>query len=84
MDTLAPENLSPQVSPDIIAAIRRIAENEGRPLHAVLDEALREYVERKDKTQPRRHVLDAFAESLETFDTLYRRKKGEKKKMKKW
>jgi hypothetical protein len=38
----------------------------------VLDEAMREYIERKKNGRPRRHVIDAFAPSLDEFDKLYR------------
>ena len=38
----------------------------------MLDEALRDYIDRKQKEQPRRHVMTAFASSLDEFDSLYR------------
>ncbi|QSA95812.1 hypothetical protein [Methylococcus sp. EFPC2] len=66
------EKFSFQASPEVLAALRRIAEVEGREFQAVLDEALREYIERKENGRPRRQVVDAFAQSLEEFDSLYR------------
>lgn len=66
------EKFSSQASPDVLAALRQIAENQGRQFHAVLDEALREYIDRQQKDRPRRHVMDSFASSLEEFDSLYR------------
>jgi predicted transcriptional regulator len=66
------ENVSSQASPEILFALHRIADSEGRQFQAVLDEALREYIERKAKEKPRRHVLEAFEQSLEEFDSLYR------------
>ncbi|MVF24746.1 hypothetical protein EVC37_24555 [Methylocaldum sp. BRCS4] len=66
------EKFSSQAAPEVLAALRRIAESEGRQFQAVLDEALREYIERKEKGRPRRHVLDAFAQSLSEFDSLYK------------
>ena len=66
------EKFSSQAAPEILAALRRIADSEGRQFQAVLDEALREYIERKGNGRPRRHVLEAFAESLNEFDSLYR------------
>ena len=53
-------------------ARRHIAESEGRQLQAVLDEALREYIERKEKGYPRQQVMAAFEDSLREFDLLYR------------
>jgi len=45
---------------------------QGRQFQAVLDEALRDYIDRQQKTQPRRHVMASFASSLDEFDHLYR------------
>lgn len=60
MSTTSPENLSCQVSPEVLVALRRIAESEGRQLQPVLDEALREYIQRKEKGSPRQEVVAAF------------------------
>lgn len=72
MSSTVREKFSSQASPDVLAALRQIAENQGRQFHAVLDEALREYIDRQQKDRPRRHVMDSFASSLEEFDSLYR------------
>jgi predicted transcriptional regulator len=56
------EKFSSQAAPEVLAALRRIAESEGRQFQAVLDEALRDYIERKE----------AFAHSIGEFDSLYR------------
>ncbi len=66
------EKFSSQAAPEVLTALRKIAESEGRPIQEILDEALREYIERKEKTQPRRQAMDAFAQSLSEFDQLYR------------
>lgn len=72
MSTAVREKFSSQATPEVLAALRQIAESEGRQFQAVLDEALREYIERKEKGRPRRHVIDAFAQSVGEFDSLYR------------
>jgi hypothetical protein len=72
MSSTVREKFSSQASPEVLSALRQIAETEGRQFQAVLDEALREYIERKAKDRPRRHVLEAFSESLAEFDSLYR------------
>ncbi|PTQ77422.1 hypothetical protein C8R26_10868 [Nitrosomonas oligotropha] len=66
------EKFSSQAAPEVLTALRKIAESEGRPIQEILDEALREYIERKEKGQPRRQTMDAFAQSLSEFDQLYR------------
>ena len=72
MPTTTREKFSSQAAPEVLSALRKIAESEGRPIQVVLDEALREYIERKEKGQPRRHTLGAFSQSLGEFDQLYR------------
>lgn len=66
------ENLASQTASEVLNALQKIAESEGRSVQVVLDEALREYIERKEKGLPRYHTLDAFSQSLEEFDQLYR------------
>lgn len=72
MATVAREKFSSQAAPEVLTALRKIAATEGRQFQAVLDEALREYIERKELARPRRHVIEAFAQSLAEFDELYR------------
>jgi hypothetical protein len=66
------EKFSSQASPEVLAALRQIAESQGRQFQAVLDEAMRDYIDRQQKERPRRHVMATFASSLEEFDSLYR------------
>ena len=72
MTTAACEQFSSQAAPEVLAALRHIAESQGREFQAVLDDALRDYIDRQQKEHPRRHVMSAFASSLEAFDSLYR------------
>jgi len=72
MTSSAREKFSSQAAPEVLAALRHIAETQGRQFQAVLDDALRDYIDRQQKERPRRHVMTAFASSLEEFDSLYR------------
>jgi len=72
MTNAAREKFSSQAAPEVLAALRHIAQSQGRQFQAVLDDALRDYIDRKQKERPRRHVMTAFASSLEEFDSLYR------------
>ena len=72
MATPTREKFSSQAAPEVLTALRKIAESQGRQFQAVLDEALRDYIDRQQKERPRRHVMTAFASSLEEFDRLYR------------
>ncbi len=72
MTTPVREKFSSQAAPEVLASLRQIAESQGRQFQAVLDEALRDYIDRHQKQLPRRHVMAAFADSLDEFDSLYR------------
>ena len=72
MAIVAREKFSSQAAPEVLTALREIAEREGRQFQAVLDEALRDYIDRHQKTWPRRHVVASFADSIKEFDDLYR------------
>jgi predicted transcriptional regulator len=72
MNTPGREKFSSQASPEVLASLRQIAESQGRQFQAVLDEAMREYIDRQQRERPRRHAMAAFASSLDEFDALYR------------
>ena len=72
VSTLQREKFSSQASPDVLAALRELAASQGRQFQAVLDDAMRDYLERQTKSRPRQHVMATFASSLEEFDNLYR------------
>jgi hypothetical protein len=60
-----------QADPELLTTLRKIAGDEGRQLQSLVDEALREYVERKQGNAPRRHVVQALQASMGQFDALY-------------
>lgn len=66
------EKFSSQANPEVLSAMRELAELQGRQFQALLDEAMREYLDKQQTKRPRKHVLEAFATSLEEFDHLYR------------
>ena len=66
------EKFSSQAAPEVLAALRSIAESQGRQFQAVLDEALHDYIDRQQKERPRHHVMASFASSLDEFDSFYR------------
>lgn len=71
MSSALREKLSSQAAPEVLADLRRIAQAQGRQFQSVLDEALRDYIDRHRNARPRQHVMAAFAESLDEFDRLY-------------
>lgn len=72
MSTATREKFSSQAAPEVLAALREIARKQGRQFQAVLDDALRDYIDRQRQARPRRHVLTAFADSVQEFEALYR------------
>ncbi len=63
---------SSQAEPEVLDGLQEIAAREGRQLQAVLGDAMREYLAHKRQQMPRRNVLEAFQQSLEERDELYR------------
>ncbi|MDR1922100.1 MAG: hypothetical protein LBS31_10240 [Candidatus Adiutrix sp.] len=63
---------SAQADPAVLEALRRMAGEEGRQLQSLIDEALRDYIERKQGLTPRKHVMQALQASMIQHDSLYR------------
>ena len=59
------EKFSSQASPELLAAVRDIARQEGRHFQAVLEDALREYLENRGRNKPRPSVMAHFQASVE-------------------
>jgi hypothetical protein len=63
---------SSQAEPEVLEGLQEIAAREGRQFQAVLGDAMREYLAHKRQQATRRNVLEAFQESLNERDELYR------------
>lgn len=61
-----------QADPAVLESLRGMAVAEGRQIQALVDEALREYIERKRGNAPRKHVMQAFKASMAQYDSLYK------------
>ena len=61
-----------QADPKVLKEVRAIAANEGKQLQAVIDEALRDFIDKRKRGKPRPEILTAFGESLAEYDTLYK------------
>ena len=72
MSPLTQDKLSFNVPPELLGALNQLAASQGRQLQAVLDDALREYLERQQRDHPRQYVISEFASSLNEFDELYK------------
>jgi len=54
------EKFETQVNSEILAAVRGIAQSEGRQLQSLVDEALADLVEKRRQEKPRAHVMAAY------------------------
>ena len=60
-----------QADPKVLDEVRAIAAKEGKQRQSVIDEALRDLVEKRKRGRARPEILTAFGESLAEFDALY-------------
>ena len=76
MQTTAEKNqkvkFATQADPQVLETLRALAAAEGRQIQALVDEALRDYIERKQGETPRKHVLQAFHNSTVKYGNLYK------------
>ena len=64
------EKFSSQASPELLAALRAAAREEGRYFQAVLEDATRGYLEMKARQTLRPEVMDHFRASVERHRVL--------------
>ena len=67
------EKFATQVNSKILAAVRELADSEGRQLQALVDEALADLVEKHKNAKPRPYVLGAYLASHEKYAPLYKK-----------
>jgi hypothetical protein len=56
----------------VLDELRAIADREGRQLQSVLDEALRDFLEKKRSGRARPKVIEALRDSMAEHGPLYR------------
>ena len=65
MATPKREKFSSQVAPELLTQIRKIASDDGRQFQAVLEDALRAYIEGRSQRKVRPEVMAHFWASVE-------------------
>ncbi len=65
------EKFATQVDSRLLTKVRRLAKQEGRQIQALVDEALADLIEKRDRTKPRDHVMAAFHAGHERYARLY-------------
>ena len=59
------EKFSSQATPELLAGMREIARKEGRHFQAVLEDAMRDYIERQERQKVRPEVMAHYRASVE-------------------
>jgi predicted transcriptional regulator len=67
------EKFSTQVDPAVLGALRGLAEAEGRQVQFLVEEALRDLLEKRRLQKPREAVMSAYLKSHDTYKSLYER-----------
>jgi hypothetical protein len=69
----AREKFATQVNSKILLAVRALADEEGRQLQALVDEAFVDLIEKHKNAKPRSHVMGAYLASHEKYGPLYKK-----------
>ncbi len=67
------EKFATQVNSKILRDVRALADEEGRQLQALVDEALSDLIEKHKNAKPRSHVMGAYLASHEKYGLLYKK-----------
>ena len=59
------EKFSSQADPELLTELREIARADGRQFQAVLEDAIRDYIESRAQEKPRASVMAHFQSSVE-------------------
>jgi len=73
MSSQTREKFATQVNSGILAAVRDLAQSEGRQLQVLVEEALADLIEKRMHGKPRANVMAAYQASHEKFTTLYQK-----------
>ena len=69
----AREKFATQINSEILAAVRQLAEKEGRQIQALMDEALADLLEKRKRANPRAHVMAAYLASHSSYAPVYKK-----------
>lgn len=67
------EKFATQVDPTVLADVRKLAQQEGRQLQALVEEALADLLEKRKHGRPRANVMAAYQTSHERYGALYQK-----------
>lgn len=67
------EKFATQANAKILAAVRKLAEKEGRQIQALVDEALVDLLEKRRLGKPQPHVMETYQRSHGRYGELYKK-----------
>lgn len=67
------EKFATQVNSETLAAVRKLAQEKGRQLQALVDEALADLIDKHRNAKPRSHVMAAYLASHEKYGPLFKK-----------
>ena len=67
------EKLTARVDGALLADLRRLAEQEHRPIQALVEEAIETLIEQRRQSSARPHVMDAYRDSHAHYAPLYKK-----------
>ena len=67
------EKFATQVDSVLLDSVRKLAKSEGRQIQAVVEDALREHLESKNRAPSREYVMAAYLKSTGRFSGLYKK-----------
>ena len=67
------EKITALVDAALLADLRRLAEQERRPIQSLVEEAIKALIERRRQSTARPHVLSTYQESHARYAPLYKK-----------
>jgi hypothetical protein len=67
------EKFATQVDAKVLRKVRKLAEQEGRQLQVLVEEALTDLIDKRRGVKPRASVMNAYLASIERFEPLYKK-----------
>ena len=67
------EKFATEVDSELLSALRKLTQKHGRPLNALVDEALADLIEKYNDARPRAHVMAKYLASHVTYQALYKK-----------
>jgi hypothetical protein len=70
---IARKKFATQVNSEILSALRRLADQEGRQVQVLVEEALADLIEKRKNAAPRTRVMTAYLTSHDKYSPLYKK-----------